>query len=79
MVNPLLNEWQASDAEACAGSGLDVDRAEWVNGQDSDSLQFAVYGHLDFLADSRFLHFLFSNNGPLSRAVWIKYRLQYRR
>ena len=60
MVNPLLDEWQAGNAEACASGGFNVDRAEWMNGQDSDSLQFAVYGHFDFLADSRFLHGLLS-------------------
>jgi hypothetical protein len=52
--SPLLNKRQASNAEACAGFGFDVHGAEFVNGENSDSLQFAENGHFDFLANDRF-------------------------
>ncbi len=55
-IVPLLNEWQASDAQNIAHFGLNVNRAEWMNRKDSDDADFAVYGHFDFLANSRFLH-----------------------
>ena len=54
-----LDEWQARHAVARAGFGFDVDSAEFVYGQYSDSLQAAVNVNFDFLADSRFLHDVF--------------------
>lgn len=51
-----LDKRQAGHAEARAGFGFDVDSAELVYGQYSDSLQAAVNIDFDFLANGRFLH-----------------------
>jgi len=52
-----LDKWQARHAEARARFGFDIDSAEFVHGQYSDSLQAAVNIDFDFLANDRFSHF----------------------